>query len=360
MSKQLARLLKADIQDTSDLRKIAKELAGKGRGGDTLLAHITPKEVNLLKEAGGSGTVNPDTGLLEFFDIGEYGYNYGADPYSSTGAANVPASSDYQAVAEPVSVQTYGYGSVPQQAAGVGATPDYSQYATGMADLPFQAPPSAPVEIPAGGVPGLGAEFQTRIGRQDTQQLTPQPQSLVQTGKDILGAIGAGGKDVGKFLKENPELVKLGLSGAGALFGAQRAKGAAKDIQRSVAKQKAVGAPYQKRGTELIRAAESGELTPQNAQALQAAKAQVMQGVEQRGGVGVAQAQAQMESLRQNLLQNQYTYGLQIAQLGDSIALGAIKTGMQLDQNLQQATTNYYTNLAAIAGGITPSTGRQT
>jgi len=142
------------------------------------------------------------------------------------------------------------------------------------------------------------------------------------------------------------------------LFGAQRAKGAAKDIQRSVAEQKAVGTPYQKRGQELMRASEAGELTPQNAQALQAAKAQVMQSVEQRGGVGVAQAQAQMEALRQNLLQNQYTYGLQIAQVGDNIALGAIRTGMQLDQNLQQATTNYYTNLAAIAGGITPSTGR--
>jgi hypothetical protein len=183
---------------------------------------------------------------------------------------------------------------------------------------------------------------------------------MAQTGKDILSAISSSGKDVGKFLKENPELVKLGLSGAGALFGAQRAKGAAKDIQRSVAEQKAVGTPYQKRGQELMRASEAGELTPQNAQALQAAKAQTMQSVERSGGVGVAQAQAQMEALRQNLLQNQYTYGLQIAQLGDSIALGAIKTGMQLDQNLQQATTNYYTNLAAIAGGITPSTGRQT
>jgi hypothetical protein len=161
MSKQLARLLKADIQETSDLRKIARELAGKGRGGDTLLAHITPKEVNLLKEAGGSGTVNPDTGLLEFFDIGELGYGYGADYAAQQPSA--PASSDYQAVAEPVSVQTYGYGSVPQQAAGVGATPDYSQYATGMADLPFQPPPQTQVPIPAGGVPGFCAELPVRI-----------------------------------------------------------------------------------------------------------------------------------------------------------------------------------------------------
>ena len=56
-------------------------LAGKGRGGDTILAHITPKEVSLLKEAGGAGTVNPETGLLEFYDGFEIpeSYSYGAD-----------------------------------------------------------------------------------------------------------------------------------------------------------------------------------------------------------------------------------------------------------------------------------------
>jgi hypothetical protein len=343
MTKKLARLLRADIQETSDLKSIAAMLAGKGRGGDTMLAHITPKEVSLLKEAGGAGTVNPDTGLLEFYDwTGGYGTT---DPTSS-----------YQSA--PSSTPVFGDYSVPTRQDTSSFVPTFGDYSGPSQSV--SAPAAAPVEIPTGGFPGFGAELPVRIGRQDVQPITPVQPSMAQTGKDILSAISSSGKDVGKFLKENPELVKLGLSGAGALFGAQRAKGAAKDIQRSVAEQKAVGTPYQKRGQELMRASEAGELTPQNAQALQAAKAQTMQSVERSGGVGVAQAQAQMEALRQNLLQNQYTYGLQIAQLGDSIALGAIKTGMQLDQNLQQATTNYYTNLAAIAGGIMPSTGRQT
>ena len=68
MAKQIAKLLKATIEDTSDLKKIAKDLAKKGRGGDSMLAHITPKEAEMLKSAGGSGTINPDTGLLEFYD----------------------------------------------------------------------------------------------------------------------------------------------------------------------------------------------------------------------------------------------------------------------------------------------------
>ena len=87
MTKKLARLLRADIQETSDLRSIAKMLADKGRGGDTLLAHITPKEVGLLKEAGGAGTVNPDTGLLEFYDwSGDGGIVSGYDGGGSTDA----------------------------------------------------------------------------------------------------------------------------------------------------------------------------------------------------------------------------------------------------------------------------------
>lgn len=50
-----------------DVKKIAKEIAAMGRNGDTMLAHITPSEARLLRRRGGSGTINPDTGLPEFF-----------------------------------------------------------------------------------------------------------------------------------------------------------------------------------------------------------------------------------------------------------------------------------------------------
>ena len=43
-------------------------LAEQGRNGDTILAHINPREANLLKNLGGSGSVNPNTGLREFYD----------------------------------------------------------------------------------------------------------------------------------------------------------------------------------------------------------------------------------------------------------------------------------------------------
>ena len=49
------------------LADVASFLAAQGRKGDTMLAHITPEEAQLLKERGGSGTINPVTGLPEFF-----------------------------------------------------------------------------------------------------------------------------------------------------------------------------------------------------------------------------------------------------------------------------------------------------
>ena len=48
------------------LADVGQYLAAKGRGGDSILAHITPEEAAMLKRRGGSGTINPATGLPEF------------------------------------------------------------------------------------------------------------------------------------------------------------------------------------------------------------------------------------------------------------------------------------------------------
>jgi hypothetical protein len=51
----------------AELKPIAKAIASYGRNGDTMLAHITPAEARMLRRRGGSGTINPKTGLPEFF-----------------------------------------------------------------------------------------------------------------------------------------------------------------------------------------------------------------------------------------------------------------------------------------------------
>ena len=49
-----------------DLPKLADLIRRHGRNGDTELAHINPIEAHILKSLGGSGTINPATGLREY------------------------------------------------------------------------------------------------------------------------------------------------------------------------------------------------------------------------------------------------------------------------------------------------------
>ena len=355
MAKQIAKLLKADLQESSDLRSIARMLSSKGRGNDTMLAHITPREMKILKAAGGSGTVNPETGLIEFDDSDVLSYGFDAPPTAEFGgppaqsAMNV-ASQEFtptpDAFAKPVAADT-----------GYAASPVMTFDATQM-EAPAAA--AAPVAPAAPAVPavdyGLGAAQPgggLAYGGVTTQPITSEAAPAAEKSA-LQRYVGDPLESLKKATGLSAtDLLRIGGAGVGAITGRAQAQQAAKQIQQAVQEQKDIGQPYQKAGQELQRAAMAGELTPQSMQAYQALQAQLAQGAAARGGVGVAQAQAQLEAFRQNLLQNQYNYGLQVAQIGDNIALGAIKTGMQLDQQLAQANQAFYTQLAAIAGGGT-------
>lgn len=48
------------------LKVAARQIAAQGRGGDSMLAHINPREAEMLQRMGGAGTINPHTGLHEY------------------------------------------------------------------------------------------------------------------------------------------------------------------------------------------------------------------------------------------------------------------------------------------------------
>ena len=48
------------------LKVAGRRIAAQGRGGDTMLAHINPREAQMLMSRGASGTINPATGLPQF------------------------------------------------------------------------------------------------------------------------------------------------------------------------------------------------------------------------------------------------------------------------------------------------------
>ena len=51
------------------LHVLANQMASRGRGGDSMLVHMTPSEVAglqaLAMKHGGSLSINPETGLVE-------------------------------------------------------------------------------------------------------------------------------------------------------------------------------------------------------------------------------------------------------------------------------------------------------
>jgi hypothetical protein len=119
---------------------------------------------------------------------------------------------------------------------------------------------------------------------------------------------------------------------------------------------KALAAPYQAQGAQMQQAAQRGELNPQGQQAIQAAQAQAAQAVSSRGGVGGIQAQQQIENMRQSLLSNQMNMGLQLQQVGDKIAIGAIQAGVQADQYINQLTASFAQNIARTVYGTPTGT----
>jgi hypothetical protein len=70
------------LKEKIDLFKtLYKEIAGKGIEGDTELAHINPFEAKLLKQHGGAGTINEETGLKQYLGGGGGG---GGQPANTT------------------------------------------------------------------------------------------------------------------------------------------------------------------------------------------------------------------------------------------------------------------------------------
>lgn len=64
-----------ELPDNYGKRLIAQYLASQGRDGDTELVHVNKQEEAILKAMGGSGSINPKTGLREYFRTWEIGDN---------------------------------------------------------------------------------------------------------------------------------------------------------------------------------------------------------------------------------------------------------------------------------------------
>ena len=382
MAKQIARLLKATIEDTSDLKQIAKKLAAKGRGNDTMLAHITPKEAKILKKAGGSGTVNPNTGLLEFYDeysdyqlvpeapSAKFDYYQIApetqatqvtdripqeypSPGPAAGAYDVGGfeglaggAPDVSAVAPAVSTSAVSPGAFDEQGFWFGGYANpiqqaQAQQAAAAAAPPDQtAAPAVPIDYQQYAEIGPSALQKERLVSPTETYQPEQEKSLAQKAREYLTSADKVGVT---------PLERLGIAGLSAVPGITQARRAQAQGQQAKRETQALAAPYRARADELLTQAKTGQLSASEQQQIQAMQARVAQDVATRGGAGAQQAMNQLESFRQQLLANKYQLGLQISNISDQIAIGAIRAGLQADQYVDQLTSTYFNNALRMA-----------
>jgi hypothetical protein len=329
-----------------DVRKIARLLQKKAPPGH-MLAYINQEEADLLKARGGSGKPHEDTGIPSFEEE-ELFSNIGLAPGDQGVSFQTPYA-DQQIQPQQVAPLdlTSGQGAAPQAA----AVPEsnYDRYIRENPVLP------GPLDNVGDNPRGI------RLG-----DVSPVPVSAEGT-TPFTATAGAPreGSERGAYLPKAPEpgffesmtedtKKKLGIAGIQGLVGAYQSQQAAEQGRKAKEEIQRLAQPYQEQGKQLIAQAQRGELSPAAQQTLQAAQAQAAQGAQARGGVGAQQAMAQVEALRQQLLQNQYDYGLKVSGIGDNIATGAIKTGLEADRYVNQLTNSYFTNIARTAYGQAP------
>ena len=335
----------------ADVRQIARLLQAKAPENH-LLAYITPEEAELLKSRGGSGMPDPQTGIPTYYvPDPEYvdpdAFEYMQQPFGSN-VTDMPDIATSRATTAPSATtidllpQTdfYGGGSQQQASYYTGGSP--SAYGQPSAFSSFQQETAPSYYM--GGAPAAYAQFPAEFGAVPVD-IRDVPATAIDTTPSKT--IGERYSDLAKSLgvKEDT-LSRIGLAGLQVGLGARQARLAKEEAKKAKEEQQRLAAPYQAKGAELQRQAQAGELTPAARQQLQTVQAQAAQAASARGGVGAQQTAARVEAIRGQLLQQQYDYGLKLSGIGDQISLGAIKTGLQTDQVVNQMTNNYFNNMA--------------
>lgn len=385
-----------------DIPAIAQFLQSQGRRGDTILAHINAKEAELLKKMGGAEERNPVTGLPEYFSITDYGgTGYGAD-YDQTvsnyrqprqrgdlyeagtfdlQARESPFYGEYGGTLTPSTPQTltpsdinpteyylaqsaarqYEGSAFPYEPAPIMDPDDYrfvasTEFPRGMsARLPTEAERASAVRNATIAEAARLRPEDIALGKDRSQkEIDRATAAKVAREAGIEDAAGPGIMNRASAATglSKEALARLGLAGLGTIQGVMAARRAGEQGREARRETEALARPYQERGQQLTQQAQEGQLTATGQQQLQALRARLAQGAEGRGGVGAAQAAAQVEAFRQNLLQNQFDYGQKISNIGDQLMLGAIRTGLEADRYAAGLSNTYFTNMASIAAGM--------
>jgi len=300
----------------ADVAQLAEMIRRFGRGEDKILAHITPEEATMLKEAGGSGTINPMTGLPEFQD--DYGELLASERDYSPAA-------NYEGFDAPF--------------------PNFNQPSYGEVDAPF---PSFDQQYPSyGQVAGgpqepsyLPADAQYEMALADAQRGEPVPlgRAVGEEDENIFRRGERRLEELQAVLNRYPNLTRIGGAGVNLVGQALLAQRANRQREAQAAAERARAVPFRAAQSEAMARAQGGGLTPQQAREMEISQARARQGLSaQNLGAGSAAAgilAGQQTRARSVARQESFDQALKLAGIADDYERRAIAAELAADKEL--------------------------
>ncbi len=358
-----------------DAKTMAEMLRRMGRRGDTMLAHITPEEAEMLMEAGGSGTINPMTGLPEFaredYDFDPYRAAYDtqrsvrdtilAQPVSSSGASRTERVPEIDIERfQPAPDQVVSANVRPQREyadvdfgnylprlspesyalADLGQAPGISR--TGFRELPQEDLTTRTARQATGPYMEDRARFPGAFGEGLPQLRTLADQTATQpAGEPSLAQRAERGlNELQDLLDRYPNLTRAGTAGASILAQALMFNQANQAMKRDIEATRAAAQPFRQAQTEAMGRATGEGLTAEQQQELEIQQARARQNLGERGTpTGSAAAgilAAQQRRARSLARQESFGEALRLANIADQYDRRALEMELQRDQQLAQ------------------------
>lgn len=298
----------------ADVAQLAEMIRRFGRGEDKILAHITPEEAAKLKEMGGSGTINPMTGLPEFQEyegpdtpFSDYQPNYREDVLRAEAAM---PEQDY-------------YGSMASVADFSQQFPSYGQVAER---------PQEPSYLPQDALDEMAmADQQAAEPSPFARGVEVQDENIFQRGERNLSELEA-------LLNRYPRLTRIGGAGVNVIGQALLAQRANRQREAQAAAERARAVPFRQAEAEAMSRARGGGLTAQQARSLEAQQASARQGLSAAnratGSAAAGILAGQEQRARSVAREQSFDEALKLAGIADQYERRAIAAELAADQEL--------------------------
>lgn len=338
-------------------RLMAEALRRMGRRGDTVLAHITPEEADMLMQAGGAGSINPDTGLPEFArrdygdfdDAGDFVRNTQSDVLSAIQRQPVTGTTRGESVPMDVGFESRPLertvrADMQQQrlnpqvdyTAGLGSR--YQQEQRIYPEVDFTPKPERQV---------FPTDFQTtRLPQYERVDFGRIPEYRELQDKTVVGERSlaqraeSGLQELRDLLDRYPNLTRAGTAGANILAQTLLFNQANREMQRAVEETRRAAQPFREAQAEAMSRATGEGLTPEQQQELETEQARARQGLTERnlqtGSAASGILAAQARRARSIARKSSFDEALRLANIADQYDRRALELELQRDQQLAQ------------------------